>query len=184
MVLSEIDRTLLQRCLDHEPNAWRDFVDRFLGLVIHVVNHTAQSRSMQLTVADREDLASEVFCTILEDDYALLRRFRGEASLSTYLTVVSRRVVVRELLQLKPTTSLEQAGDVADPDDQVERIEDQDQVAKLLSELDERDAEVVRRYHLDGHSYREISEAMGIAENSIGPTLSRARTKLRQHAQS
>lgn len=184
MVLSEIDRTLLQRCLDQEPNAWREFVDRFLGLVIHVVNHTAQSRSAPLTLADREDLASEVFCTMLEDDYAVLRRFRGDASLSTYLTVISRRIVVRELLQRKPTNSLEHASELATTDDTVERIEDRDQVAKLLAELDDRDAEIVRRYHLDGHSYREISEAMGIAENSVGPTLSRARTKLRQHAQS
>jgi RNA polymerase sigma-70 factor (ECF subfamily) len=42
------------------------------------------------------------------------------------------------------------------------------------------EAEVVRLYHLEGKSYREISSAIGIPENSIGPTLSRARAKLRQ----
>jgi RNA polymerase sigma-70 factor (ECF subfamily) len=36
-----------------------------------------------------------------------LRRFRGESSLATYLTVVSRRIVVRELLQRKTATRLE-----------------------------------------------------------------------------
>ena len=39
--LAAIDRDLLRRCLHHEPGAWNDFVDRFLGLVYHVVGHTA-----------------------------------------------------------------------------------------------------------------------------------------------
>jgi len=45
VALSEIDRNLLQRCLARKPRAWEDFVDRFMGLVVHVVNHSAQSRS-------------------------------------------------------------------------------------------------------------------------------------------
>ena len=32
------DRELIRRCLHHEPGAWNDFVDRFLGLVYHVVH--------------------------------------------------------------------------------------------------------------------------------------------------
>lgn len=182
MVLSEIDRNLLRRCLEHKPNAWRDFVDRFLGLVIHVINHTAQSRSIRLSVADREDLAAEVFCTLLDDDFAALRRFREEASLSTYLTVISRRIVVRELLKRKSPAPLDQVSEVEDPSNDVERIEDREEVERLLSNLDGNEAEVVRRFHLQGHSYREISDALGMAENSIGPTLSRARAKMRSQA--
>ena len=49
MALSEIDRNLLERCLARRPRAWEDFVDRFMGLVIHVVNHTVQARSLRLS---------------------------------------------------------------------------------------------------------------------------------------
>ena len=183
MVLSEIDRNLLRRCLEHKPNAWRDFVDRFLGLVIHVINHTAQSRSIRLSVADREDLAAEVFCTLLDDDFAVLRRFREEASLSTYLTVISRRIVVRELLKRKSPAPLDQANEVQDPNgNEVERIDDREEVERLLSSLEGNEAEVVRRFHLQGHSYREISDALDMPENSVGPTLSRARAKMRSQA--
>ena len=56
MVLTEIDRDLLERCLQRKPRAWEDFVDRFMGLVIHVVNHSAQARSVRLTPEDRADL--------------------------------------------------------------------------------------------------------------------------------
>ena len=183
VVLSEIDRNLLRRCLEHKPNAWQDFVDRFLGLVIHVINHTAQSRSIRLTVDDREDLAAEVFFTILENDYAVLRRFREQASLSTYLTVVARRVVVRELLKRKGPAPLEHAADVADPNNAVDRIEDREEVERMLGQLDGKEAEVVRLYHLEGNTYREISDSIGMPENSIGPTLTRARAKLRTQAE-
>ena len=184
MVLSEIDRNLLKRCLAHKPNAWQDFVDRFLGLVIHVINHTAQSRSVRLTDADREDLAAEVFLTLLEDDFAILQRFRGESSLSTYLTVISRRVVVRELLKRKTAAPLGEAAHLAAQEASLEeRINNRDEIERLLSGLDGKEADVVRLYHLEGKTYQEISSAVGLAENSIGPTLSRARAKMRSQAE-
>ena len=69
-----------------------------MGLVVHVINHTAQCRSINLTAADREDLAAEVFVAIVDNDMAALRHFRGKSSLATYLTVIARRVVVRKLV--------------------------------------------------------------------------------------
>jgi RNA polymerase sigma-70 factor, ECF subfamily len=183
--LSDIDRKLLERCLDRQPGAWEDFVDRFLGLVVHVIHHTAQSRSVVPTPADVDELAGEVFLTIVQDDFATLRHFRGESSLATYLTVVARRVVVRELLKRRSLTSLESVGQRDEPADQYhpsveERISNRDEIERLLEELDSAEAEVVRLYHLEGKSYREISSQVGIPENSIGPTLSRAREKMRR----
>ena len=61
-----------------------------------------------------------------------------------------------------------------------QRISDRDEVAQLLSGLDAWEAEVVKMYHLEGRSYQEISSHIGMPENSIGPTLSRARAKLRR----
>jgi len=94
VALSEIDRSLLDRCLARKPRAWEDFVDRFMGLVVHVVNHSAQSRSLRLSSEDREDLVSHVFLAIVKEDLSVLRHFRGESSLATYLTVIARRVIV------------------------------------------------------------------------------------------
>ena len=82
------------------------WIDRFSGLVIHVINHTARSRSIMLTSADREDLTADVFLAIIRDDFAVLRRFRGKASLATYLTVIARRVIVRRLVETRTATSL------------------------------------------------------------------------------
>ena len=181
MALSNFDRELVEQCLAKQPDSWDRFVHRFLGLVVHVVNHTSQSRSIQLPVEDREDLCAEVFLSILKDDYAVLRNFRGESSLATYLTVIARRVVVRRLV--KQTSSAPLRGDELDRSsgaDVEQRISDRDEIQRLLDGLDDQDAEVIRRFHLDGESYQEISSRVGIPVNSIGPTLSRARAKLRR----
>ena len=187
VALSDIDRQLLQRCLTRQPRAWEDFVDRFMGLVVHVIRHTYQTRSLPLSTSDLEDLSSDVFLAVLADDMAVLRRFRGQSSLATYLTVVARRVVVRELLHRRTETpAADHPADIENVADQnghhvEERLESREQVERLLEELDGEEAQVVRLYHLEGKSYDEISQQIGMPANSIGPTLSRARAKLRRH---
>ena len=188
MALSEIDRNLLERCIERKPRAWEDFVDRFMGLVVHVVNHTAQARGMRLTPEDRDDLCAEVFLNIIKNDFSLLRHFRGQSSLATYLTVVARRVAVRQLLQGKIFTQIGNNGSAAatltrngtgtaSPE---QRIDDREEVQRLLGRLEGIEARIVQMYHIEGNSYQEISSLVGLPENSIGPILSRARAKLRE----
>lgn len=186
MALSEIDRNLLERCLARKPRAWEDFVDRFMGLVIHVINHSAQSRSLRLNPQDREDLCAEVFLAIVRDDFAVLRHFRGQSSLATYLTVIARRVVVREMLRrqtqnhVSASTTVVASASQPDGRHMEQRASDREEIERLLGQLDGHEATIVRMYHLEGKTYQEISTAVGMAENSIGPTLSRARQKMRR----
>ena len=179
MALSDIDRSLLDRCLERKPRAWEDFVDRFTGLVIHVVNYTARCRSIMLSSADREDLAADVFLTIIADDFSVLRRFRGKSSLATYLTVIARRVVVRKLVESRSSTPLGAVDAVARDNGGEDRIADREEVEHLLDLLDGSEAAVVQMYHLEGKTYQEISTQTKLPMNSIGPLLSRARAKLR-----
>jgi RNA polymerase sigma-70 factor, ECF subfamily len=182
VALSDIDRNLLDRCLARKPRSWEDFVDRFTGLIIHVVNHTARCRSIMLSAADREDLTSEVLMAVVREDFAVLRHFRGKASLATYLTVVARRVVVRKLVDSRSASPLSAAADGAASSDAAveQRLTDREEVEQLLEHLDESEAEVVRMYHLEGKSYHDISRSTGIPTNSVGPLLSRARIKMRE----
>jgi RNA polymerase sigma-70 factor (ECF subfamily) len=184
VALSEIDRNLLERCLNRKPRAWEDFVDRFMGLVVHVINHTAQCRSTNLSASDREDLAAEVFLAIVDHDMNVLRHFRGKSSLATYLTVIARRVVVRKLVEGKSAIPLGEMVAHAEAADHApeQRLIDDEEVGRLLGELHGSEAAVVRMYHLEGKSYQEISRTVGMPENSVGPMLSRARAKLRRRA--
>ena len=96
--MSDLDRELLARCLETKQRGWEDFVDRFLGLVLHVIDHTALMREIHLGRDDRDALCEKVFSAIAHDEFRLLRHHQGRSSLTTYLTTVVRRVVVRILL--------------------------------------------------------------------------------------
>ncbi|HLJ11895.1 MAG TPA: sigma-70 family RNA polymerase sigma factor [Planctomycetaceae bacterium] len=186
MALTEIDRELLNRCLAGDQASWQDLVDRFLGLFIHVVHHTAHARSVRLNPEDVDDLCAEVFLALLDHNFNVLKSFRGECSLATYLTVVARRVIVREMARRRMAEALGHVNahqatlDMAGNDrHEVQRIDDRDEVQKMLAGLPDMEAKIVRQYHIEGRSYREISDGLGVPENSIGPALSRARAKLR-----
>jgi len=187
VALTAVDRALLQRCLNHEPGAWNDFVDRFLGLIYHVIHYTSHLRSVPLRPEDVEDLAAEILLQIVARDYAVLRQFRGNSSLAGYLTVVARRICVHELsehaalreLQPKSSAPPIDIEDETPPKTQAgsENIEE---VLNLLRKLPARERDVVRLFYLEGRSYEEISTELNIPVNSIGPILARARKKMRE----
>jgi RNA polymerase sigma-70 factor (ECF subfamily) len=188
VALTHLDRDLLKRCLAHEPGAWNDFVDRFLGLVYHVIHHTAHLRSTPLRPEDIEDLAAEVLLQIVANDYAVLRQFKFNSSLATYLTVISRRICVHELarryaaLEVQPAPAQQKKLEEVEADDlpRAPGLESLEEVEKLLNKLPTRERRVVRLHYIEGRSYEEISTELHIPVNSIGPILSRARKKLRK----
>jgi RNA polymerase sigma-70 factor (ECF subfamily) len=185
VALTAQDRNLLRRCLNHEPGAWNDFVDRFLGLIYHVIHHTAHLRSFSLQPEDTEDIAAEILLEIVGGDYAALRQFRGNSSLATYLTVIARRSCVHELTKRLSSQEVQGAGEEieqapnrarpAAPDS----LEAFEEVRKLLKKLPARERMVVQLFFLEGRSYEEISTELNLPINSIGAILSRARKKLR-----
>ena len=99
MPLRDIDSKLIDRCLAKEPGAWNDFVDRYMGLIYHVIQHAGYARSRVLSSEDIEDIAAEVFLKIVDDDYSILKKFKGMSSLPTYLTVIARRICVKQLIK-------------------------------------------------------------------------------------
>jgi RNA polymerase sigma-70 factor (ECF subfamily) len=183
VALTEIDSQLLKQCLSHAPRAWQDFVDRFIGLFVHVVEHTAQSRSVRLTTEDIDDLCSEIFYAILAKDFAVLRHFRGRSSLATYLTVVARRVTVREMIKRRKAEAMGHVHVHQASMDAVEAsssLEDIEELTHLLHQLPPREAELIHKFHVEGKSYQQISHEMKIEENTIGPMLTRAREQLKR----
>src|SRR5947209_1799261 len=88
VALSAEDREILRRCLRHEPGAWTAFLDRYLDVIYHVVDHTARLHDIPLQQEDVEEIAAHLLLRVAADDYAALREFRGQSSLATYLTVI------------------------------------------------------------------------------------------------
>jgi len=187
--LSAADRSLLQRCLSHDAAAWREFVDRFLGLIYHVIQSTTQLRSNPLSPEDVEDLAAEILLQVVAKDFAVLRRFQGRSSLAAYLTVIARRTCIHELAKRAGVSSLPAPApkpaalgnhDVEQPAPGNADLENMEEVQRLLNRLPPRDRQVVRMFYIEGKTYDEIAAELGISRNTIGPILTRARDQLRQ----
>lgn len=188
MAFTETDRRLLSRCLSRESGAWEEFVDRFVGVFHHVVRHTAHCRSVSITPHDIEDVCAEIFLTLLKKDFAVLRHFKGNSSLSTYLAVVGRRIAVKAIAERRKSEELGHVKAHAanlgtlGVAPGIERIVNADEVRSMLNQLPASEAAVVRLFHMEGKSYRDISRELNVPENSIGPTLSRARDRMSQRA--
>ncbi len=180
MVLSDIDRRLLNRCIEGAPGAWEDFVDRFIALITHVVSATAELRLGHVSDQIRDDVVAEVFLKLVDKDFAILRRFRGQSSLGTYLVVVVRRIAVRRIVKLSRGAVGQLTADPASTAGNGEMaVENSEEVHSLLSQMPAEEATAIRMYHLEDRTYRDISLHFGIPENSVGPLLSKARTRLR-----
>jgi RNA polymerase sigma-70 factor (ECF subfamily) len=179
------DRSLIDACLASAPGAWDAFVGRFAGLLAHVVDRTSVQRNRQLSSADRDDLIAEILVELLKHDAAVLRAFAGRSSLSTYLTVIARRVAVRSMCREFESARQVQAGHDVHPVDRRNghhELVDREQIEVLLGRLDESEARLVRLHHLESRSYGEISRITGLPIGSIGPALSRVRQKMRETA--
>lgn len=74
-------------------------------------------RRHALDEADADDFASWVKLKLVEDDYAVLRKFRGESAVTTYLTVVVamlfRDYRVRQWGRWRPSAAAQREGRVA-----------------------------------------------------------------------
>jgi len=190
---AEVDAAILQACLAGLPGAWDGFVDRFAGLLGHVVTRCGVQRQMALSEADRDDVVAEILAELLKNDAAVLRAFTGRASLTTYLIVISRRVAVRSMcraLEAPPPTGPvdpaavagERKSETAAPLSRP--LANREEIEALLSRLDGQEALLVRLHHIEARSYGDISHITGLPLGSIGPALSKARQKMREAAPS
>lgn len=183
MVLSDRDRILLNDCLAGQDGAWELFVERYLPLMVHVVNQVGRQKiGAAVPEAWRDDLVAEVLLAIVDRDYAVLRNFQGQSSLGTYLVVVARRVAAKRLATMKIVEQkprVNSANTPASTNGVGLHFQNVEQVEALLGKLPDREAEVIRMYHLEHRTYHDISLHLGIPEGTIGPLLTQARDRMR-----
>lgn len=145
------------------------------GLILHV------ARAYTATDEDREDLAQEILLQL----WCSLPRFEGRAKESTWIYRVAlntalawQRADTRRRQRLAPAIALDEFP--ADETDHARRLDNEEALARLyeaIRSLPKVDAALVM-LHLDGLSYRETAEVLGISESNVGVKLTRARKAL------
>jgi RNA polymerase sigma-70 factor (ECF subfamily) len=145
------------------------------GLVFKV------ARGFAPTEADRQDLIQEILLQM----WRSIPRYEGKAKGSTWVYRVAmhtalawqRKEVQRRVPQVSlfdvPETEAAEAPDLLT----AERREMVESLYEAIRQLPKVDACVVM-LSLDGLSYREMAEILGVSENHVGVKLNRARERL------
>ena len=129
---------------------------------------------------DRDDLFQEIAVAV----WKALPRFRGECSERTFLFRIAHNRAVTYLARRRlPTVEVNQELEVEDaaPDPEQALSSDQqgDRLLAAIQRLPVAYAQVVT-LTLEGLSYAEVADVLGITESNVGARLTRARQMLRR----
>lgn len=173
------ERPLVARLRAGDQEAYREIVDAYRDRIITVVARVAGPG------ADAEDLAQDAFLKA----FAALDRFDGRSALFTWIyriAVNTARDWV-DYRRRRPVVPLEGTfGGPAEPVDQGAppgELAERDELRAAVREAVERLAEPFRTTlilrEMEGHSYEEVAEILGVSIGTVESRLFRARVKLR-----
>lgn len=155
--------------------------ERFLELIRE--NRVRLRRICRVYGEDSED-ERDLFQEILLEAWRSLPSFEGNASVDTWLYRVAlntalgrerRREVRREA---RPDEGAPIRGSAPPrPDEEMSRRRRVERLYAAIDRLDETDRALILM-HLDGRTYAEMSEVLGITENYVGVKLHRVRDEL------
>ncbi|MCC6493638.1 MAG: RNA polymerase sigma factor [Pirellulales bacterium] len=139
------------------------------------------ARAYTLTSEDCQDLAQEILLAAWQS----LPKFQGHATAATWFYRVALHTAMNWQRNDKPRRSRQQpfmevhavACDRADCADQLQLRETVQQLYRAIHQLPKADAALVLLY-LDGLSYREMAEVLGVSESHVGVKLNRAKKAL------
>jgi RNA polymerase sigma-70 factor, ECF subfamily len=157
---------------DEQEKLFRRWLADHIGLMWKVVH------AFTVTPEDQQDLLQEISLQL----WSSLPSFRGEAKESTWIyrvafntALVWKRDEKRRRLKHEAFLQLNVAPENPSgpsPDDELIK-----QLYAAIRQLPKLDASLALM-HLDGLSYREMSEVSGLSENNVGVKLNRIRKQL------
>ena len=132
------------------------------------------------SAAEREDLVQEIALAI----WGALPHFRGECSERTFLfRIAHNRAVAHVARRRLPLAESDSIPEVEDATPDPETALSSEQQSRLLMEAVQRlpvaYAQVVTLM-LEGMTYQEIADVLGISETNVGARLTRGRDMLRR----
>lgn len=175
---SPSDAELIERCLQKENAAWEVIVARYKRKVFHI------SYKFTGRHDDAEDLTQEIFLKVFRS----LEKFNRDADFSTWLSSVARNFCIdhyraskreKEVL-VEDLVAFDLAP--ASPGSSPHRaLEDRDRRSFLrrgLEALPEKLREAVVLRDLQGLTYQEMADRLGLPEGTVKSRINRGREEL------
>lgn len=167
------DSVLMKRAQQGDEAAFATLVTKYepaiAATVVGMLGRCAEAR----------DVGQQVFIRF----YRSMDKFRGDASVKTYLTRIAINLALNEIKRRKRQseryTSMDDAHGLASPNSaDVEDAEKRRIVQGAIEQLDERFRTVVVLRMMNGYSVKETAELLDLPSGTVLSRLSRAQTKL------
>lgn len=186
--LSLSDEDLMARVAEDDERAFSDLVGRFKGRVTNLISRVLNDREAS------DDLAQEVFVRV----FVHRRNYRTGSKFSTWIFTIAanlakneirRRVRRRNWFSLDALTEVfsDSIIQLADPTEGREQLLEREQLQGTVGEAI---ATVPEKYRLalvlrdiEGLSYEEISEVLGVPGGTVRSRINRARSMLKRKLQ-
>jgi RNA polymerase sigma-70 factor (ECF subfamily) len=158
-----------------QEDIFKDWIDCHKGLVFKVVRTYAAGPD------DRDDLFQEILLRL----WFSIPHFQGRARETTWIYRVALNTALTwqrdETKKRKRRVSILNFDDLADPQETTESALQNkqclDQLYSAISQLPKTERSVIL-LHLDGLSYEEMANILGVSETNVGARLNRAKKAL------
>ncbi|MBX3471573.1 MAG: sigma-70 family RNA polymerase sigma factor [Planctomycetes bacterium] len=187
------DLALVTRCADGDDDAWAEFLRRYGNFLDFMIRRALAGQGGRLPGPDEvADIRDEILAWLLENDGRVMRTYRGESRLTSWIGVVigrrARRIARRgaglgaktvSLDALTPEATSHLAVD-ARSDQGDARQEALGRLSAALEALPERDRRLLTGAFYEKRSYQDLAEDLDVRPDSIGQLLFRAKQRLKK----
>ncbi len=175
------DHLLVRQIQKGNRDAFDALVKRYYGSVYNMVAHSVRTHE------EREDLIQDIFIKV----YRNIGKFRFQASFSTWLFRITRNMLIdrsrkKNLIQVSmeseegTSTIGEKIEDKrANPEGKFMESDADSALRKALVKLDDDHKQILILREMEGLSYRELTEVLGINMGTVKSRLARAREELK-----
>ncbi len=162
---------LVQKSRKGDTEAFAELVRKHQQIVFNIAYRFMRDTELA------EDMAQESFIKAFKH----IKGFRGDCAFSTWLYRVTCSVCLTELNRRKKKIEVElpKNTSIGSVENKVSEQEIAEKVRECVTRLSDRYSTVLTLYYLNGVSYEEIAEIMGIPVGTLKTWMFRARKQLR-----
>ncbi|MFZ5631202.1 MAG: RNA polymerase sigma factor [Spirochaetota bacterium] len=179
----EIDtRSFVSKCCTGSESAWSKFFELFHPLIAGTVR--------KIVEFDQEDVVQTVYFKLIEDNYRLLRNFRGDSfyELLAYIRQISHNVAANHRrsqgVEKSQTTSIDDFLELLTANDTPEtrylQLEASSEIMAAVMSLDAKYREPAYLL-MQGYKHKEIAGILAIPIDTASTRIRRAYQKLEEN---
>ncbi len=184
----QLARELVGRLVRGDETAWESFVTQYRRLIFSAIHRVNERYGAGWDEIQMEELFSDALYKLLRHDARSLTAWEGRCRLETWIYRIVRNVCIDRLRRVTRRGEVHEVDEERpDPARQESGEKGRDEVIDLrltleqaIDEvLDPREALAVRLIYFEGHTYRDVAEAIDMSVGAVSGMVYRALSKIR-----